>query len=141
VTRSLSVFVLLDRKFWGVEEQEYSTDVIFRDSESLAALYPALLRHAIEHFAAEDILRFLGRRTNARFNGEVKTNLRRRAEGIRIKHWVEENSIKMYDKQACVLRIETTINNARRFKVRRMVTRQGKRLMAWTRMRAQLPRQ
>src|SRR4030095_71457 len=45
VTRSLSVFVLLDRKFWGVEEQEYSTDVIFRDSESLAALYPALLRH------------------------------------------------------------------------------------------------
>jgi hypothetical protein len=121
--------------YWGVEEQEYSTDVIFRDSESLAALYPALLRHAIEHFAAEDILRFLGRRTNARFNGEVKTNLRRRAEGIRIKHWVEENSIKMYDKQACVLRIETTINNARRFKVRRMVTRQGKRLMAWTRMR------
>ena len=34
---------------------------------------------------------------------------------MRVKHWVEENSIKMYDKQGSVLRIETTINNVRRF--------------------------
>ena len=111
------------------------SDVIFRDAEGLKALYPALLRHAIEHFGTEDVLRFLGRRTNSRFNGEVKTDLKRRPEGTRIKHWVEENSIKMYDKQACVLRIETTINNPTRFKVRRMVTRKGKRMMGWTRMR------
>lgn len=48
-------------------------------------------------------------------------------EGVRIKHMVEENSIKMYDKQGCVLRIETTINNPRRWNVWRRATRKGKR--------------
>lgn len=52
-----------------------------------------------------------------------------------VKHSVEENSIKMYDKQGCVLRIETTINNPRRFRVRRWVTRNGKRVLAWVPMR------
>jgi len=66
-----------------------------------------------------------------------------RVEGVRIKHWVEENSIKMYDKQGSVLRIETTMNNPRRFKVRRRVTRKGKPGMGWLPLRkgvADLPR-
>src|SRR5207249_7506398 len=57
-----------------------------------------------------------------------------RVEGVRIKHWVEENSIKMYDKAGSVLRIETTINNTARYKVRR-VTRHGQKKMAWVKMR------
>jgi hypothetical protein len=121
--------------YWSVEQAEYATDAIFRDTASLKSLYPALLRHAMEHFGSEDVLRFLGRRTNSRFKGEVKTDLKLREEGTRIKHWAEENSIKMYDKQGCVLRIETTINNPRRLKVRRMVTRKGIRKMAWVKMR------
>ena len=52
-----------------------------------------------------------------------------RSEGVRVKHWVEENSLKMYDKQGCVLRVETTINNPRRFQVRRLTLRQGVRKM------------
>jgi len=55
-----------------------------------------------------------------------------RIEGIRVKHWVEENSIKMYDKQGSVLRIETTINNPRRFKVYRRRSSGGK---GWLPMR------
>jgi hypothetical protein len=58
-----------------------------------------------------------------------------RIEGIRVKHRVQENSIKMYDKQGCILRIETTINNVRRFKVRRMTERKGVRRMRWIPMR------
>lgn len=54
---------------------------------------------------------------------------------MRVKHWVEENSIKMYDKQGSVLRIETTINNPRRFKVWRKGWRKGKSLMKWLPMR------
>jgi hypothetical protein len=40
-------------------------------------------------------------------------------EGIRVKHWVAENSVKMYDKRGRVLRVETTLNQPRRFKVYR----------------------
>ena len=44
-------------------------------------------------------------------------------------------NIKMYDKEGTILRIETTINNPRRFKVRRMATRKGQRQLAWIPMR------
>jgi len=52
-----------------------------------------------------------------------------------VKHWADENSIKMYDKHGSVLRVETTINNVRRFKVRRMTQRKGVRGMRWIPMR------
>ncbi len=41
----------------------------------------------------------------------------------------------MYDKQGSVLRIETTINNPRRFNVRRKATRGGKLITTWFPMR------
>jgi hypothetical protein len=121
--------------YWTMRQGELATDVMFQDTASLQAVYPRLTDHAIRHFASQDVLRFLGRRTNTRFSGEVVSDLRVRPEGVRIKHWVEENSIKMYDKQGSVLRIETTINNPGRFKVRRQVTRQGRRVMAWAALR------
>jgi hypothetical protein len=121
--------------YWSVRQSEYATDVMFRDAAALGAVYPRLIEHAMAHFGSDDVLRFLGRRTNTRFNGEVLSEVRRRCEGVRIKHWVEENSIKMYDKQGCVLRIETTLNNPRRFKVRRVTTRQGQRQKAWLPLR------
>ena len=45
--------------------------------------------------------------------------LGRRPEGVRVKHAIDRNSIKIYDKQTSVLRIETTINNTRQMKVYR----------------------
>lgn len=121
--------------YWSIRESEYATDVMFRDAQSLQAIYPALVWHAMAHFTARDVMRFLERRTDSRFNGEASSNIRQRCEGVRIKHWVEENSIKMYDKQGSVLRIETTINNPRRFKVRRQATRNGQRCSAWIPLR------
>jgi len=49
----------------------------------------------------------------------VVSDLRQRAEGMRLKHRVNANSVKMYDKQGSVLRVETTINNPRDLKVYR----------------------
>jgi hypothetical protein len=121
--------------YWTFRETEIATDIMFRDAQSLAAIYPYLVRHAIEQFSCEDVLRFLGRRTNCRFAGEVNTEMKRWIEGIRVKHRVEENSIKMYDKQGSVLRIETTIVNPERFRVRREVTRNGESTLAWVPMR------
>jgi len=114
-----------------------------RDAASLATIYPSLTRHAIEAFDSPRVLRFLGRRTNILFNGEAKSERAKRTEGVRVKHWVEENSIKMYDKQGSVLRIETTINNPKRFRVLRKTTLNGKSSLKWYYMRkgiADIPR-
>lgn len=122
--------------YWTVRESEYATDVMFKDAAVLQQVYPALAEHAIRRFGCHDVLRFLGRRTSpSRFNGEASASYLERSEGLRVKHWAEENSIKMYDKQGSVLRIETTINNVRRFKVRRMTKWNGVRRMRWIPMR------
>lgn len=117
--------------FWSVRQMEYATDVMFKSAASLAELYPPLVQHAMLQFSSRDIMRFLQRRTNKRFAGEASGNLKEREEGIRVKHRVEENSIKMYDKQGSVLRIETTINNPHRFRVWRKGWRKGKLVMKW----------
>jgi len=121
--------------YWSGRQMEYATDVMFRSSASLAELYPLLLRHAMFQFGSEEVMSFLQRGTNKRFAGEVSSDLQRRVEGIRVKHRVEENSIKMYDKQGSVLRIETTINNPRRFKAWRKGWRKGKSVMKWLPLR------
>jgi hypothetical protein len=129
--------------YWSLQENEVATDVLFHAPADLAAVYPALARHAIEAFGTEDVLRFLGRRMGGRSTGEVTSSYLRRPEGLRLKHCVEENSIKMYDKAGCVLRIEVTINQPRRFLVYRERTRHGHRQRCWGKMRkgiADLPR-
>lgn len=107
--------------YWTVRQSEVATDIHFDSAESLAAIYPHLVRHAIEAMSSSDVLRYLGRTTNSRFDGKVESHLKEggRVEGVRVKHWVEENSIKMYDKGGSTLRIETTINAPQRLRVRR----------------------
>jgi hypothetical protein len=111
--------------YWTTQESEYATDVMFKSPKPLTAIYPALVRHAITSFSSADVMRFLGHRVAAHgkvhgnFKGEVVSDLKERPEGIRVKHTLNANSIKMYDKQGSVLRIETTINQTRDFRVYR----------------------
>jgi hypothetical protein len=113
------------RYFWTTQESEYATDLMFKSPKPLAHIYPALVRHAITSFSSSDVMRFLGhrvpahRKVNGHFKGEVVSDLKERPEGIRVKHALNANSIKMYDKQGTVLPIETTINNTRDFRVYR----------------------
>jgi hypothetical protein len=114
------------RYYWSADETEWATDVMFRSPAALRALYPSLIRYAMTTFGSRDVMRFLGRRrfpqdegVGARFQGEVVSDLRQRPEGMRVKHRLNANSIKMYDKQGSVLRIETTINDARDLRVHR----------------------
>ena len=65
--------------YWTIRESEYATDVMFRDTETLGRIYPSLVRHAVAHFDCQDVMRFLGRRTNARFNGEATSNVKQPA--------------------------------------------------------------
>jgi hypothetical protein len=74
----------------------------------------------------------LGRRLHPPFDGEVRTLCKKdRIPGTRIKHRMQNNWLKMYDKFGQVLRIETVINQPREFRVRRRCTRQGRSQMAW----------
>lgn len=121
--------------YWSFQEVETATDLMFRDADSLARLYPSLLQHAMLVCKSTDVLRFLGRRITTTFKGELSSNIRQRPEGLRVKHRVDENSIKMYDKALSVLRIETTINNPHRFKAFRNSTRHGQPCRRWLRLR------
>ena len=119
--------------YWSVRESEFATDVIFRTPADLQAIYPRLLHHAIEHFTTGDLLRFLGRVVPGRFRGDAHSTLVHRPEGVRIRHWLDENSIKMYDKAGRLLRVEMTLNNPDRFKVLRR--RPSDRRLDWLPLR------
>ncbi len=111
--------------YWTSEQTEWASDLAFRDAKSLGQLYATLLHRGIESFGSTDVLRFLGHRLMARggvpgkFTGEVVSDLKRRPEGLRIKHRAGRNTLKMYDKQGTVLRVETTLNDPRGLKVYR----------------------
>jgi hypothetical protein len=106
--------------YWSVDQSEWATDVMFKDAASLALVYPKLVRQGVLTLGSSDVLRFLGKRLDGRIgDAAVSTDLKRRPEGVRLKHQLAGNSVKMYDKQASVLRVETTINDPSRFKVYR----------------------
>jgi hypothetical protein len=60
---------------------------------------------------------FLGKSRPEVFNGELKGRLQHRPEGVRLKHVVNGNSLKIYDKEGQILRVETTIYQPRDFRV------------------------
>ena len=135
--------------FWTSEQTEWATDLLFHDSASLTNLYPQLLRRGIETFQSPDVLRFLGRKrpahggVNGNFAGEVRTDLKRRKEGVRIKHRAGKNTVKMDNKQPTVLRVETTINDARDLKSYRRADGDPESPRKWRPLRksvADLPR-
>ena len=121
--------------YWSTHQAEWATDVLFQTPAFLAKIYPQLTRHAMLHFQSPDVLRFLGKRLTSNFTGEVTSDYKRRPEGVRVKHRVKTNSVKMYDKQESVLRIETTINDPRDFRVFRAPEGQPEAEKSWRPMR------
>ena len=105
---------------WVVDQAEFATDLLFTSRAALAHLYRALLDHAVRTFSPKDILGFLGRKWDRRFDGEVHTHYEQdRWFGTRIKHRMKTNWLKMYDKFGVILRIETVINCPKEFSVYR----------------------
>ena len=123
-------------------QSEYATDVLFGQAQELQKLYPHFLRPAISSFQSPDVLRFLGRkvpknsgRVHALFGGEISSRLQQRAEGVRIRHSLKGNSLKMYDKEGSVLRMETTIIRPTEFRVYRAKEGQPKAKKQWRTLR------
>src|SRR5262249_20714544 len=110
--------------YWSADESEWASDVMFRSRSDLQHLYPQWIADGVRSLGSREVLRFLGRPVpssgvRGNFGGEVSSDLRERPEGMRIKHRLNANAIKMYDKQGSVLRVETTINNTSDFRVYR----------------------
>lgn len=111
-----------DHYYWTADQTEWATDLAFRAADTLAELYPQLIRRGIETFRSEDVLRFLGHhvtaagRVPANCAAEITSDLKHRPEGVRIKHRAGKNTVKLYDKQGSVLRIETTLNEVKGLK-------------------------
>jgi hypothetical protein len=107
--------------YWSADQSEWASDVMFKDAASLSSVYPSLIDHGIRTLGSREVMRFLGKRVSVsgpiRGNAEVVSDLSERVEGVRLKHRVNGNSVKMYDKQGSVLRVETTINQVRGFRV------------------------
>jgi hypothetical protein len=127
--------------YWSVYQSEWASDVMFQDAASLAALYPRLIHHGIRAFSSPDVLRFLGRRVtlqghpHGRFAGQVTSDLKHRPEGVRIKHRVDGNSVKLYDKHGSVLRFETTIHQPKDIKVYRAKEGDSSETKSWLKLR------
>jgi hypothetical protein len=124
--------------YWSADETEFATDHMFRDAASLDRLFPAIVRHAMLVSDSPAVLRYLGRSPAARGGpapGEVSSDVRRRAEGVRVKHRAGANSVKAYNKQGNILRVETTVNDPSRFKSFRSPGDDGSLPKKWLPMR------
>src|SRR3954454_23151641 len=104
----------------GSSIKPFATDLLFKSRAALAGLYRTLLDYAVRTFTPKDILGFLGRKWDRRFDGEVHTHCEdERWCGTRIKHRMKSNWLKMYDKFGLILRVETVINSPKEFWVYR----------------------
>ena len=127
--------------YWSMETGEYATDIAFGSTEDLGRVYPLLVRQAVETLRGADVLRFLGYRVRKdgrpreNLAGEVTTRVKELSEGTCVKHQVNNNLLKMYDKFGQVLRIETLLRNLRDFKVYRAVEGAPEGPKAYRRMR------
>ncbi len=148
-TRRNKYFGILDSLFgdtlmnyyWSADETEWATDIMFNNSRKLDRLFPILARYGLLMSDSTSVLRFLGKidadaKLPARISrGGIHGDRRRTYEGVRVKHWVGRNSVKVYNKAGSVLRVETTINNPRDFKVFRSANDDPERNPSWLPMR------
>jgi hypothetical protein len=131
--------------YWSTYQSEWATDIVFRTPEDLRRLYPLFVHHAMTTFSSPDVLRFLGKKLTAagqvpgHVTGEVTSDLKRRQEGVRIKHRYNQNSVKLYDKAytpvGSVLRAELTMEDPEGFQVYRRPEGEPDGPLAWLRMR------
>jgi len=101
--------------YWSTYQCEWATDVVFREGDRMRKLYERMVRHSMTALSCTDVMRYLGRRVRLdgtvpqNFTAEVVMDMKQRPEGVRIRHRINNNSLKAYDKAF------TTVGNVLRF--------------------------
>ena len=106
---------------WSILQVEYATDLVFHRQQDLRPRYESLVRRAIHAVKPADVATFLGRKLTGNVQDELGNDFHTRIEGTRIKHHMGPVALKLYDKQALVLRLETTVNDVSFFAHHRTV--------------------
>lgn len=101
---------------WSILQCEYATDIVFKRQKDLAPIYEELIACAMHTVKPKNVVTFLGKKLDPRYEGEVGNRYQIRIQGSRIKHTMGKASIKMYDKFSQILRVETTTNDVSFFK-------------------------
>lgn len=108
--------------YWTLWQSEWATDYIFDRPATVTPLMDGLLRHALITGSCERVLRYFGRPVDADGQPhplaapEVMARASRWHEGVRVRHWVDDNSVKVYNEHN-VVRAEMTMNNPAMFRV------------------------
>jgi hypothetical protein len=120
---------------WTVHQSEWATDLAFVSRQELMRWMPLWQRQAL-NYPSTEILRFLGRKGHLQGNypWAVETEYKHFHEGLRVKHWVDKNSLKLYD-HLNIGRVELTINDVEFFKVYRASQADPDGPLDWRRMR------
>jgi hypothetical protein len=132
--------------YWTTFQSEWAMDIVFRDPEQLRRLYPQLIHLGMIGFSSPDVMRFMDKKVTRKGEAmgrqahEIVTDMKVRSEGVRIKHRLGKNSIKLYDKAyfpcGAVLRPEVTLNAPGQFRVFRHKAGEEEGPMQWRPMRA-----
>jgi hypothetical protein len=117
--------------YWTLWQSEWATDLIVDRPGDLVALMDSLARQAVITGNSPRVLRYLGRpvtaagKPYANARHEVVTRVLDFYEGLRVRYWVDHNSVKAYNEHN-VFRVETTVNTPGMFHVHRRATGQPK---------------
>jgi hypothetical protein len=121
---------------WSITQSEYSTDIIFNNSETIKSIYEELVLKSIHTVKPGNIATFFSRKLAGNYEQEVGSKYNKQIHGTRIKRFMGANSIKMYDKGKTILRIETTVNDIKEFRVFHEVnTRSGDTVKRYANMK------
>lgn len=108
--------------YWTVWQSEWASDLIFDSPQSLNQIMDSLIRHAHITGTSTRVLRYMDRplrltgKPYKSSSDEISTRLLDFNDGVRLKHWCNSNSVKVYNEQN-VLRLEMTMNKPDKFLV------------------------
>jgi len=127
--------------YWSAAETEWASDFLFRDPHEARPLCERMAAYTLRVHGVADVMRFLGRSVcntglpRPHFTGEISSDGLVFEQGVRIKHRINANSVKLYNRPGGVLRLETTIHHPEDFKVWRTKENEPDGPMQWLRMR------
>jgi len=117
--------------YWTFWQSEIAKDYIFKSSDSLDSLMDDMLIYALVTGTGERILKYFGKPVKAdgqphhMASPEIKSGAKTWYNGLRVRHWLNNNSVKYYNEHN-VLRFEMTMNNPSDFKTYRHSEKQDK---------------
>jgi hypothetical protein len=107
---------------YSIAQVEVATDVIFKRSAPLKAMFARAVELGLLNGGADRTTHLFGRQINRRYRGKLQTVLERRDEGHPVlRSYYRSSFVKQYEKEGRLLRTETCVNNTYDLGIRRRI--------------------